>query len=103
MDHLRYLEGYAVVVHSRAEAYPLQGWFERHQQPPSGTPLASRGPAAPGPPVAPGVGYPVRQRSGGLDEGRGSCVVGTSRVLNSVWLMVAYYVMLWHIVAYSGI
>ena len=61
MDHLRYLEGYAVVVHSRAEAYPLQGWFERRQRPPSGTPLVSRGPAVPVPPVAPGVGYPARQ------------------------------------------
>ena len=71
MDHLRYLEGYAVVVHSRAEAYPLQGWFERRQRPPSGTPPLSRGPAAPVPPVAPGVGYPVRQRSGVLDEGGG--------------------------------
>ena len=71
MDHQRYLEGYAVVVHSRAEAYPLQGWFERRQRPPSGTPPLSRGPAAPVPPVAPGVGYPVRQRSGVLDEGGG--------------------------------
>ena len=54
MDNQRCPEGYAVVVHSRAEAYPLQGWFERRQRPPSGTPLASRGPAAPDPPVVSG-------------------------------------------------
>ena len=75
MDNLRYPEGYAVVVHSRAEAYPLQGWFERRQRPPSGTPPSSRGPAAPGPHVAPGVGYPVRQRSGGLDGGGGVVLI----------------------------
>ena len=78
MSHLRYLEGYAVVVHSRAEAYPLQGWFERRQRPPSSTPPLSRGPAAPDPPAAPGVGYPARRRSGGPDEGRGWRVAGTS-------------------------
>ena len=30
MNYQRYPDGYMVVVHSRAEAYPLQGWFERH-------------------------------------------------------------------------
>ena len=85
MDNLRYPEGYAVVVHSRAEAYPLQGWFERRQRPPSGTPPSSRGPAAPVPPVAPGVGYPVRQRSGGLDEGGGGSAYTPPGLVLSVW------------------
>ena len=49
MSHQRCPEGYAVVVHSRAEAYPLQGWFERRQRPPSSTPPLSGGPAAPDP------------------------------------------------------
>ena len=40
MDHQRYLEGYAVVVHSRAEAYPLQGWFERVRAAPNDHPPA---------------------------------------------------------------
>ena len=72
MKNQRYPEGYMVAVHTRAGAYPLQGWFVRRQRPPSGTPLVSRGPAPPGPPVAPGVGYPVLQRSGGLDGAGGS-------------------------------
>ena len=81
MRNQRCLEGYAVAVHSRAEAYPLQGWFERRQRPPSSTLLASRGPAAPDPPAAPGVGYPARRRSGGPDEGRGSGG-GSARILS---------------------
>ena len=43
MKNQRYPEGYAVVVHSRAEAYPLQGWFVRRQRPPSGTPPSKAG------------------------------------------------------------
>ena len=53
MRNQRYLEGYAVVVHSRAEAYPLQGWFERVSAAPTTTlrhPTRKQGAGCPSPP-----------------------------------------------------
>ena len=62
MENQRCPEGYAVVVHSRAEAYPLQGWFERVRaapRPPSGTPPLSTGGRLPQtPPLRRGLGTP---------------------------------------------
>ena len=50
MDNQRCPEGYAVVVHSRAEAYPLQGWFERRQSATLRHPTRKQGAGCPSPP-----------------------------------------------------
>ena len=62
MDHQRYLEGYAAVVHSRAGAYPLQGWFERVPAAPNDHPPAPHSQAGgrlhQSPPLRRGLGTP---------------------------------------------
>ena len=54
MDNQRCPEGYAVVVHSRAEAYPLQGWFERRQSTTLRHPTRKQGAGCTSPPRAGG-------------------------------------------------
>ena len=50
MDYQRYLEGCMAVVHSRAMAYPLQGWFERRQSTTLQHPTLKQGAGGPRPP-----------------------------------------------------
>ena len=61
MSNQRCLEGYAAVVHSRAEAYPLQGWFERRQTTTLQHPALKQGAGYPRPPRRAGVVYPIPQ------------------------------------------
>ena len=75
MDHQRYLEGYAVVVHSRAEAYPLQGWFERRQTTTLQHPTREQGASSPRPPRRAGGWVPRATAIGGSASGRGEGVV----------------------------
>ena len=73
MSNQRCLEGYAVVVHSRAEAYPLQGWFERCQTTTLQQPAIKQGAGCtPDPSAAPGVGWVPRATAiGGSGQGEG--------------------------------
>ena len=74
MSHLRYLEGYAVVVHSRAGAYPLQGWFERRQTSTLQHPALKQGAGSPRPPRRAGGWVPRATAIGGSGRGEGVIV-----------------------------
>ena len=52
MDNQRYPEGCTAVVHSRAEACPLQGWYERRQSATLRHPTRKQGADCPSPPPA---------------------------------------------------
>ena len=84
MDNQRYLEGYAVVVHSRAEAYPLQGWFERRQTTTLRHPTLKQGAGSPRPPRCAGGWVPRATAIGGSGRGeevRGGAVACTCCIL----------------------
>ena len=85
MSNQRYLEGYAVVVHSRAEAYPLQGWFERRQTTTLQHPTLKQGAGCPRPPRRAGGCVPRATAIGGSGRGEGvrggQCLYPTSAVL----------------------
>ena len=76
MGNQRCLEGYAAVVHSRAEAYPLQGWFKRVLAAPTTTlrhPTLKQGAGCTSPPRCAGGWVPRTATIGG--PGRGEEVV----------------------------
>ena len=50
MSNQRYPEGYMVVVHSRAMAYPLRGWYERRQSTTLRHPTLEQGAGSTSPP-----------------------------------------------------
>ena len=69
MDNQRCPEGYAVMVHSRAEAYPLQGWFERRQTTTLQHPTREQGAGCPSPPRRAGGWVPRAAAIGGSGRG----------------------------------
>ena len=82
MGNQRYLEGYAVVVPSRAEAYPLQGWYERRQTTTLQHPALEQGAGSPRPPRRAGGWVPRATAIGG--SGRGVGVRGGQCLYTSV-------------------
>ena len=73
MSNQRYPEGYMVVVHSRAEAYPLQGWYERRRSTTLRHPTLEQGAGCTSPPRCAGGWVPRTAAIGG--SGRGGEVV----------------------------
>ena len=57
------------VVHSRAEAYPLQGWFERRQTTTLQHPALKQGAGSPRPPRCAGGWVPRATAIGGSGQG----------------------------------
>ena len=72
MSNQRYPEGYMVVVHSRAEAYPLQGWCERRQTTTLRHPARKQGAGChQSPPLRRGLGTPCGSDRGVWTRGGG--------------------------------
>ena len=65
MSHQRCLEGYAAVVHSRAEACPLQGWYKRRQSATLRHPTRKQGAGCTSPPRCAGGWVPRTATIGG--------------------------------------
>ncbi len=82
MSSQRYPEGYTVAVHSRAEAYPLQGWFVRRQTTTLRHPTLKQGAGCPRPPrcLARCAGGWVPRTAAIGGSGRGEAVVLRRRV-----------------------
>ena len=71
MGHQRYPEGYTVAVHTRAEAYPLQGWFVRRRTTTPRHPTLEQGAGSTSPPRCAGGWVPRTATIGGSGRGGG--------------------------------
>ena len=75
MDNQRYPEGCVAVVHSRAEACPLQGWYERRQSATLRHPTRKQGAGSTSPPpLRRGLGTPCGNDRG-VWTGRGVVII----------------------------
>ena len=74
MSSQRYPEGYTVAVHSRAEAYPLRGWYERRRSTTLRHPARKQGAGCTSPPRCAGGWVPRAAAIGGTGRGGTSSV-----------------------------